>query len=1236
LLKVGNQRPIELTDIESLSKTETTEFQKQEMKNICEKYLSNKNDKRALLKALYRRFLPEIIVLFFVGFVATLMDFSGAVFIKLLENFLDPKSDQPYWRGFALVAYMLLSKIVQAIANNHYRFNVSVLGIHIKAGLSSFIFEKALSISPQLLSSGEQKNSANFTYAQIVNLMQVDLERIAMGIPYSMRAITWPIQWIIGIYLLYSTMGWEGGTAGIILMAILFGINIVIARTMAKLQKIVMEKKDTRMKLCNELLANIKVFKLYNWEKKIAERVKNARAVEIGFIRKGLTWMMWVIFLNWGTRNYLIMGVLITMTLSGIVLTPGDIFAGIAVIQILNMSIRLIPDIISNFLNMLVSLKRIQDYLQCREIISYNDSAQGELHPDLAIGMNTASFAWELPEENTTGELKESKAVLKDLSLEIKHGEFVAIVGRVGSGKSSVLQALIQNMNFVRTAEFSNMFINGSVSYVSQEAWIQNTTIKNNILFGSQVNENRYQEVLNVCQLRKDLEILPGGDLTEIGERGINLSGGQKIRVSIARAIYSDHDIMLLDDPLSAVDAHVGKEIFQQCFLDFLKGKTRVLVTNNQQFLPFVDRIIVLNQGKIVEIGNYQELLKSDGYFKNEFLVATDHGQLQKAESEEEIVEEKKETTKGTKIIEVEERVTGRISFSVYKTYFEYSGGIKVVILVIFFMLCWQADRMYTDLYLSEWTNQTGKEQEENQTKNILIYSIGSFSVNLFILFRLMTTIFSGLKAARTIFERMMNALLDAPINKFYDVTPTGRILNRLSKDQNTIDTQLLFALNGSIGQIFTVLSIICMCAYIVPWVLVALPIAIYLSMKIQNFYIASSRELMRLESMSRSPIVQHFSETISGANTIRAFAFQEQFIKKNEELVNSNTSIYFQQQACNCWLGITLEFVSDSLLTVSALIIVGFKGLINPGLAGLCLSYAITLPENIYFLIFATSFLENMMVSVERAHQLAQTQGEAPRQRQKDSELKNKHWPHDGAVEFENFQMKYRDDTEIVLRGVTGTVKPKERIGIVGRTGSGKSSLCLALFRIVESYGGKIYVDGVDISEIGLDLLRQKLCVIPQDPTLFQGTLKENLDPFNECKKEDLIESLKLVEIFPDENPADVLEKEVKDNGSNFSLGQRQLICIARAILRHSKIMFLDEATASVDYKTDAIIQDAIRNKFKDCTVLTIAHRINTIMDYDRVIVMDKGKIAEFDTPERLMEKKGIFYSLVVQHKKL
>lgn len=1229
VLKLGSTRPLETTDIEEIREIETTDYQKEKLRGNLTRFLSRKNDKHALLKAMYRTALVDIILLTLVGAIATLMDFTGALFIKVITEFLSDK-DEPMWKGYSLVFYMVLCKILQAVTNNHYRFHVSLLGVHLKSGLSSHIFDKTLRVAPSVLNSTD----SNFTYAKVINLMQVDLTRISESIPYSIRAVVWPIQFGVGVYLIFATLGWQALVSGLGVMILLFGINGFLAKKMAAIQKDLMQKKDTRMKIVGEWLSNMKVLKLYNWENKLAERVYKARANEMDLLIKMFKYMIGVIFLNWGTRNYLIMAVLISMTLSGITLTPGDVFAGTAVIGILNMSIRLIPDLLNNFIQSLVSFTRIQEFLQCKEIINYVQKSES----DYSIDVNSASFTWDLPEENPSGELKEIKLVLKDIDLKVKKGHIVAVVGKVGSGKSSLIQALIQNLNLVKTSETTHVAISGSVSYVSQESWIQNKTIKENILFGSEEDQGKYLEVLKVCQLEADLEILPAGDLTEIGEKGINLSGGQKTRVAIARAVYADSDLFLLDDPLSAVDAHVGSEIFHNCFKSYLSSKTILLVTNNQQFLPYVDNIIMMHEGKIMETGNYQQLMANNGFFKNSFIVESSQaGSSEKKVASSENIEKKIESSvKEKKIIEVEDRAVGSVKFSVYKTYIGYSGGACMVSLVVFFMLCWQADRMYTDLFLSEWTDQSAEEQQEKMVSNILIYSIGSFTVNLFILFRLLTTVIGGVKAARIIFEKMIKALVDAPVNNFYDVTPTGRILNRLSKDQNAIDSQLLFALNASIGQIFQVFCVVCLIAYIVPYLLIAIPFAMYLALKIQNFYLASSRELMRLESISRSPILQNFTETVNGLSIIRAFSCERQFTIRNENLLNANTGLYFYQQAANCWLGIALEIVSDIILAGSCLFIVSTKGQMDEGLAGVCLSYAITLPENIYFLVFASSFLENQMVSVERCHQLAQTSGEAARTRFKDPDLKNRGWPSKGTVEFDNYQMKYRDDTEIVLKGVTGKIKGKEKIGIVGRTGSGKSSICLSLFRIIEPHSGRILIDGVDVEEIGLDLLRQKICVIPQDPTLFQASLRDNLDPFNEHTDDRLLEVLRHVDLFTTEASEKILEKEVTEGGSNFSAGQRQLICIARALLRNSKILFLDEATASVDYKTDELIQQVIKREFKDCTVLTIAHRINTIMDYDRVIVMDQGVIAEFDTPQNLMDKQGIFYKLVTKHKSL
>jgi ATP-binding cassette subfamily C (CFTR/MRP) protein 1 len=1232
LLKLGNSRPLRQEDIEKIGYHESTSYQKKKMSSHIEKYLKRKNDSKALLKAVYSRFSGEIFGLVIIGLIANLMDFGGALFIKVVENYLE--SDEPIWRGYAIVFYMLLSKLIQAVANNHYRFLTSLLSVHIKAGLSSHIYEKTLTVSPSVLNS----SSSDFSYAKIVNLMQVDLTKIAESAPYTVRALIWPFQFGIGIWLIYVTLGWKALVAGLIVMVVLFGLNGFLAKKMVAIQREVMIKKDSRMKILNEWLSSMKVLKLYNWEKKISEKVLSARQTELSLISKGLKYMTCTIFLNWGTRNYLIMAVLITMTLSGIQLTPGNVFAGTSVIGTLNMAIRFVPDIISNFVQSLISYKRIQDFLMCRDINQYvkNDSFE------YAIDINNASFSWELdqsqiqnPNPELSGELKETKTVLKNISLKVKRGDLVAVVGKVGSGKSSIIHSLIQSMNFVRTSEKSFIKISGKIAYVSQESWIQNTTIKKNILFGSPENPEKYSQVLKVCQLLDDLKILPAGDQTEIGEKGINLSGGQKTRVAIARAVYSNADVFLFDDPLSAVDAHVGAAIFSDCFKNFLAGKTVLLVTNNQQFLPYADSIVMLHEGRVVETGTYDQLIQENGMFKNSFLVeiAEKTGKAEVQQKEEEVVE-KSSGSNEKKIIEDEDRAFGSVQRSVYKTYIEYNGGSIMFYLVLFFMLCWQADRMYTDLYLSEWTDQSKSEQKNKMLENILIYSIASFTVNLFILFRLIVTISGGLKAARLIFIKMIQALVDAPVNKFYDVTPTGRILNRLSKDQNNIDLMLIFSLNGFIGQVFQVFCIVCLIGYIVPYLLIGLPFTLYLAVKIQAFFLASSRELIRMEGITRSPIVQHFSETAYGLSTLRAFSYQHLFASKNEELININTTFEFHKQAANCWMGIALEIVSDFFLVGSSLVIVSGRDVMGPALASLCLSYAITLPENIYWLVLSSTFLETNMVSVERCHQLSLTEGELPRSRFKDEDLKKRNWPEKGKIEFDSYQMRYRENTEIVLKGVNGKIKSCEKVGIVGRTGSGKSSICLSLFRLIEPHYGHILIDGVDIEEVGLDLLRQKICVIPQEPVLFQASLRENLDPFGEASNERLIEVLRHVQVFNDNEIESQLDKEVKEGGSNFSAGQRQLICIARALLRNSKIIFLDEATASIDYKTDALIQDVIKKEFKKCTVLTIAHRINTIMDYDRVIVMDKGVIAEFDTPKKLMEQDGIFSSLVKKNK--
>jgi ABC-type multidrug transport system fused ATPase/permease subunit len=985
ILNIGKQRPIQPTDAEPLRKIDSAAYNEGRFQAKLVAYINDKGDKYALLKAVCKAYFPEILSQTLICTIGTCFDYTGAVFILLLEGFL--ASDLPMWRGVALVVYMLLCKFLQAVFFSQYRFGGGILSFHLRSGIGSAIYNKSLRVSSASVASSQQPGSeAKFTYAQVTNLMQVDLEKINMAIPFAVRVVVCPVQLGIGIYLMVINLGHIAASSSIGVIILLFAINFAVARAISKVQKIGMEKRDIRTKAVAELISNMKAFKLYNWEAKLGERVSASREEELSFVRKFLNLQMILIFLNWGSRGYMMMAIVDALSATGSYLTPAEIFAGLSVISVLNSGIRMIPDIISNFMQMLVSMKRIQDYLQVDEVEDNNDRTRGLQNPTISIGMKDCSFTWAKPHApGSTGELLETQKTLKNLNFKIKKGELVAIVGKVGAGKSSLLESIIGSMNFLRLNERAYTFINGSVAYSNQVPWIQNATIRDNILFGNPLDEPRYNDILHHCRLSPDLDILPGGDQTEIGEKGINLSGGQKARVAIARAVYADTDILLFDDSLSAVDADVGAKIFNKCIKGYCKHKTRVLVTHAQQYLPSVDRIIVLKDGEIIEQGTHNDLVERNGYYVNEFLHELADPELKRNASsnedrpdDEAEVKEVQRPSERRSIVEAEDRVIGSVGLDVYKTYMRYLGGPKVIIGILVAMLGWQANRMYVDIYLSDWTDDSEAKQDRMLKEHLIVFNVLSATVNIFILFRLLITFRAGLNASRNMFKKCLESLLDAPVNTYYDVTPTGRILNRLTKDQNNMDGPLIIATGATIAQGFTVLLDVAVCVFVVPYVLIVVPISAFLSAKIQSWYITTSRELTRLgkayaESISRSPIVQNFSETIAGATVIRAFSYQKQFTDRSKRLIDKNSEIFFMKLGCDNWLAIFLEMVSNLVLACSGFYIVASRDSVEAGLAGLALSYAVMLPMDVNFFIMAISFFENSMVSVERLDAMTQ-----------------------------------------------------------------------------------------------------------------------------------------------------------------------------------------------------------------------------------------------------------------------
>jgi len=932
----------------------------------------------------------------------------------------------------------------------------------------------------------------------------------------------------------------------------------------------------------------------------------------------------------------------------------------------------MLPMMIASVIQSSVSIKRINKYMNLHELSEDRDVKKDDTNEN-AVTIEKASFSWS---NHITGE-----PTLKNIDFGIKKKSLTAIVGSVGTGKSSLMSAILGEMEKIS----GTTSVDGSIGYCAQQAWIQNATLKENILFHNEFDKKRYNKILESCAMKADLETLPAGDATEIGEKGINLSGGQKHRVALARVIYSDVDICLLDDPLSAVDSHVGRHIFDNVIGPdgLLADKTRIVVTNAVNFLSQVDEILVLKDGEIAERGTYQELLDQQGPF-SQFL--QEHGtdedgdasdsdatveELQRQESLEkessspekraslQRLRSRKSTTgedvkspkKTETQYETEKMETGKVKLEVYLYYVKNMGFGLFGACVSMFTL-YQICSTGSSIWLSVWSNRAENatnpesvpEFEEistnstslNNTSNIhdeekwflTVYGLFGVGQTITVVFAALLLYLSTLTGAKTLHNKMLGNILRNPLS-FFDTTPQGRILNRFGKDVDVMDTTMAMLIRGWITCLLAVISTFLIISYTTPLFLIPIAVVMGCYYFVQRIYVATSRQLKRLESVTKSPIFSHFGETLNGVATIRAFSLQHDFIKRSERLVDDNQKANYPAIVANRWLAVRLEMVGNLIIFCSALLAVLGKDSLTPGLVGLSVSYALSVTQTLNWLVRMTSELETNIVAVERLKEYSETQCEAEWKLESDEKLVE--WPEKASIEFKNVNARYREGLPLVLKDLSFAIEAGQKVGIVGRTGAGKSSVTLTLFRIVELDQGQICIDGVDIASLGLHTLRNKLTIIPQDPVLFSGSLRMNLDPVKQFTDSQLWETLKMshLENFVT-NLKEGLEHEITEGGENVSVGQRQLICLARALLRKTKILVLDEATAAVDLETDDLIQGTLKNSFNDCTVLTIAHRLSTIMDYDKVLVMQEGQVAEFASPKELLEDKStIFYSM-------
>uniref|UniRef100_A0A8C1J986 Multidrug resistance-associated protein 1 n=1 Tax=Cyprinus carpio TaxID=7962 RepID=A0A8C1J986_CYPCA len=1165
---------------------------------------------------------------------------------RLLIQFVNDSS-APDWHGYFYTTLLFVCTCVQTLILQKYFHVCFVTGMRLRTAIVGAVYRKAL-----VITNAARRTS---TVGEIVNLMSVDAQRFMDLITYINMIWSAPLQVILALYFLWQNLG-PSVLAGIAVMVLMVPLNAVIAMKTKTYQVAQMKSKDNRIKLMNEVLNGIKVLKLYAWELAFKDKVSAIRESELRVLKK-TAYLGAVSTFTWVCAPFLV--ALSTFAVYVLVdehniLDAQKAFVSLALFNILRFPLNMLPMVISSMVQASVSMKRLRVFLSHEELDEDNVERPAISSSPDSIRIVDGAFSWS----------KDDSPTLKRINVCIPEGALVAVVGHVGSGKSSLLSALLGEMQ----KQEGYVSIKGSVAYVPQQAWIQNATLKDNILFGRDAKDSWYQKVVEACALLPDLEILPGGDSTEIGEKGVNLSGGQKQRVSVARAVYCSCAVYLLDDPLSAVDAHVGKHIFEKVIgpQGLLQGRTRVLVTHGLSFLPQVDLILVMVDGEITEMGSYTELLGRQGAFA-EFLhtyTNTEQEEVeesvaeaprkglenggpaamlgqslnslntagtgktpQKTEPNDVAASKKTKSADAARLTEADKANTGRVKLSVFWEYMK-AIGLPLSIFSIFLFFCHHLSSLGSNYWLSLWTDDPViNNTQPNREMRLGVYGALGISQGIAVFCYSVAVSVGGILASRYLHQTMLYNVLRSPMS-FFERTPSGNLVNRFAKETDTIDSVIPSIIKMFMGSMFNVLGSCAVILIATPLVAIIIPPLGLFYFFVQRFYVASSRQLKRLESVSRSPVYTHFNETLLGTSVIRAFGEQQRFITESDGRVDHNQKAYFPSIVANRWLAVRLEFVGNCIVTFAALFAVMARDSLSPGIMGLSISYALQVTASLNWLVRMSSELETNIVAVEKVKEYGDTEKEA--------EWRLEHstlpagWPTAGHIEIHNFGLRYREDLELAISDISVNIEGGEKVGIVGRTGAGKSSLTLGLFRIIEAAQGEIRIDGVNVAELGLHELRSRITIIPQDPVLFSGSLRMNLDPFDGYTDEDVWRALELAHLknFVSGLP-DKLNHECSEGGENLSLGQRQLVCLARALLRKTKILVLDEATAAVDLETDNLIQSTIRTQFEDCTVLTIAHRLNTIMDYTRVLVLDKGQMAEFDSPSNLIAKKGIFYKM-------
>lgn len=1265
LMSIGYQRPLELNDIWAVNPDRSVDVMAEKLKQALQRRKASPGKLDPLAMAMYDTFKKDLWIGGACQLTAGCMQVLSPFTLKYLITFVEEAyiakvngvAPPSISRGVGLVIGITCMQMIQSMCMNQFFYRGMLVGGQSRSTLIAIIFEKAMKLSGRARAGVEkEKNGASGTgegwgNGRINNLMSTDTSRIDLASVTFHRCWTAPIQVLLTLAMLCINLTYSA-LAGFAFICVMMPLLAHSIRSLMVRRKAINKITDQRIQLTQEIFSSVRFVKFFGWETSFLDRLANIRKLEIRKITLLMAIRNAILAVSVMMPILASMLTFITYYLSNHALNAAPVFSSLALFNALSVPLELLPVAVGRVVDANASVKRISEFLDAEEV---QDEATWDFENKSAITVDHGAFTWEQntsqhAERNAEGppkvdkqtkdakkatkerskELKPQSKILgqeglstkptippshnlinqdekppfqiDDINLSIGRNELIGVIGSVGSGKSSLLSALAGDMRKTN----GNITFGSSRAFCPQYAWIQNTSVKQNVVFGKDFDEKRYNAVIDACALRPDLEMLPNGDMTEIGERGITVSGGQKQRLNIARAIYFNADIVLMDDPLSAVDAHVGRHIMDNAICGLLRNKCRVLATHQLHVLHRVDRIVWMKDGGIYKVATFRELIDGDVEFQRlmETTAREDKLEDQEHTNDDEIQEEKKVSNKKkdmrpvAALMQQEERAVGSVSWDIYREYTKASSSIWNLGLVIFIVVIAQGANIVTSLWLSWWTS---KKFDFATGVYIGVYaSLGVLQAFLMFVFAATLTSLCT-KASKVMLHRAISSALRAPMS-FFDTTPIGRITNRFSKDVDTMDNVITDDLRFFLYIIATITSVFCLTIAYYHYFVIALAPLTVVFLFAASYYRASAREIKRHEAVLRSVVFSRFGEAVTGITTIRAYGVKEQFMKSVKESLDSMDGAYFLTFANQRWLSTRLDAIGNLLIFIVGILIVTSRFSVAPSIGGLVLSYMLSIVQLIQVTVYQFAEVENDMNSTERIHYYGEClEQEAPLHM---GEVRPS-WPENGEIVFSDVKMRYRPGLPLVLKGMSMLIKPGERIGVVGRTGAGKSTILSMLFRLVELSGGSISIDNIDIATIGLHDLRSRLAIIPQDPTLFRGTVRSNLDPFDEHPDLELWNALRQADLVggeqsnPDKGGRIHLDTAVEDEGLNFSLGQRQLLALARALVRRSQIIVCDEATSSVDFETDQKIQQTILKAFKGKTLLCIAHRLKTIIGY-------------------------------------